>query len=176
MESLEILIKIRKIVRSINLESKKIQKDYGISIPQLLCLDRLRKSPSFQSTHGDLMQFLSLNSSTVTGIINRLENKGYVARLPREGDKRVTPVVITSRGVKLLDNIPNVLHEKLANYLESLPESKMKMIQQSLDMIISSMQIEELDASPMLTSDEPLLGKTAHSDDRAQDSAADLDG
>ncbi len=38
MDYKEILIQIRRIVRSINLESKKIQKDFSVSIPQILCL------------------------------------------------------------------------------------------------------------------------------------------
>ena len=75
MNSLDILIKIRKIVRSLNLESKAIQKDFGLSITQLLCLSHLEKTPNYQTTHKELMELLSLNSSTVTGIINRLEKK-----------------------------------------------------------------------------------------------------
>ena len=35
-----IMISIRKIVRAINLESKRIEKDYGLSIPQLLTLGK----------------------------------------------------------------------------------------------------------------------------------------
>ena len=43
----EILLKIRKIVRSINLESKKVQKEYGVSIPQILCLEYLNRSENY---------------------------------------------------------------------------------------------------------------------------------
>lgn len=156
MESLDIIIKIRKIVRSINLESKRIQKDFGISIPQLLCLDKLRNSRSYQATHSEIMQFLSLNSSTVSGIINRLETKGFVARIPSQDDKRVTYVALTSKGLRLLENAPNILHDKLADYLEKLPEQKKMMMVEVLDMIISSMQIENVEASPVLTIEDPL--------------------
>ena len=68
MEVLEILIDIRKIVRSINLESKRVQKDFGISIPQLLCLGHIERAENKVATHKELMELLSLNSSTVTGI------------------------------------------------------------------------------------------------------------
>ena len=37
---------IRKIVRAINLESKRVQKDLNISIPQLLTLKYLQCSPN----------------------------------------------------------------------------------------------------------------------------------
>src|SRR6056297_3703570 len=98
MDTTEILIKVRKIVRSINLESKKIQKEYGVSIPQVLCLNYLQKAEGFQATQGEIRKFLNLNSSTVSGIIDRLERKGYVARLPRSGDKRVVNITLTSGG------------------------------------------------------------------------------
>ena len=38
-----IMISIRKIVRAINLESKRIEKDYSLSIPQLLTLKFLEE-------------------------------------------------------------------------------------------------------------------------------------
>lgn len=64
----EIVTDIRKILRSINLESKRIQKEFGISIPQLLCLTRLGHEEGYQATHKQLTEYLNLNSSTVTGI------------------------------------------------------------------------------------------------------------
>lgn len=156
MDTLDILINIRKIVRSINLESKKIQKDFDISIPQLLCLSHLSRCPNYQSTLRDFMDLLSLNSSTITGIINRLEKKGLVARLPKEGDKRVTWVALTAKGLKLVESSPNVLHEQLSAKIKTLPEPTQQMIKESLEIIISALNISELEASPIITMDDPL--------------------
>lgn len=156
MNSIEILVSIRKIVRSLNLESKSIQKDFGLSITQLLCLNHLEQVPNYQSTHKELMELLSLNSSTVTGIINRLEKKGYIARLPKSGDKRVTFIALTAVGLKLLQDTPNVLHDRLANKLSSLSVDDQKMVRKSLEIIISAMQIREVEASPLLISEEPM--------------------
>jgi len=151
MNTLEILVSIRKIVRSINLESKRIQKDFGLSIPQLLCLGHLSQQPNYQSTHGELMQLLSLNSSTVTGIVNRLEKKGLVARVPKMGDRRITHIVITTNGLKILDKTPDVLHDRLAKSLSKIPQEKQEMVKSALQIIVSAMEIEQLEASPMLT-------------------------
>lgn len=102
MDFTPVIIKIRRIVRSINLESKKVQKEYGVSIPQLLCLEYLKEAPNYQATQRMIRDHLRLNSSTMTGIINRLEKKGYVARLPKSGDKRVTNIALTSSGERIL--------------------------------------------------------------------------
>ena len=151
MDSTEILIKIRKIVRSINLESKKIQKEYGVSIPQILSLNFLNESDNYQATQGELRKFLQLNSSTTSGIINRLENRGLVARLPKSGDKRVVTIALTSKGEKLLKQIPSLLHLQLSKKLERLDSNTFVNIEKSLELLVTLLEIEELEASPLIT-------------------------
>ncbi len=151
MDTTDILIKIRKIVRSINLESKKIQKEYGVSIPQVLCLNYLHSSTNYQSTQGDIRKFMNLNASTTSGIINRLEVKGLIARLPKSGDKRVVKIALTSNGAKLLDKIPALLHEQLSEKLQKLDEKTLAQIKTSLESLIEMLQISELEASPLIT-------------------------
>jgi len=155
-DSNEILIKIRKIVRSINLESKKIQKEYGVSIPQILCLEYLNRSENYQSTQKELRDYLNLNSSTVSGIINRLERKGFIARLPKRADKRTTHIVMTSKGSDLLKRTPHLLHEKLSQRLENIPDNHTSGISEALDLIIDYLGIDDVDASPVITVEDRL--------------------
>jgi DNA-binding MarR family transcriptional regulator len=156
MDYTDILIKIRRIVRSINLESKKIQKEHGVSIPQVLCLNYLNQQSDFQSTHKDIRTYLNLNSSTVTGIIDRLEKKGLVARLPKKEDKRTTYIALTSLGAKLLEKIPALLHERLSVKLENLSEEKIHELDDSLNVLIHYLDISDIDASPMITVEDDL--------------------
>ncbi len=153
MDTTEILIKIRRIVRSVDIESKKIQKEYGVSIPQVLCLGFLKNADNYQLTQGEIRKKLNLNSSTVSGIINRLESKGFLARLPKTGDKRVVNITLTSSGDKLLNTIPPLLHEQLSLRLKKLDENKLKEVEQSLDTLITLLDIEQVDASPLITLD-----------------------
>ncbi len=158
MDTTEILIKIRKIVRSVDIESKKIQKEYGVSIPQVLCLSFLHQSTNYQSTQGEIRKFLNLNSSTVSGIINRLEKKGLLARLPKSGDKRVVNIALTSSGDKLLNSIPSLLHEQLSKKLQKLDPDKLKSVEESLNTLVTLLDIEQVDASPLITSETDLEG------------------
>ncbi|MCW3786466.1 MarR family winged helix-turn-helix transcriptional regulator [Plebeiibacterium sediminum] len=153
MDTKEILIKIRKIVRSVDIESKKIQKEYGVSIPQVLCLGFLRDAPNYQLTQGEIRNLLNLNSSTVSGIINRLETKGLLARLPKQGDKRVVNITLTSSGDKLLNSIPSLLHEQLTAKLNKLDDKKLQEVEDSLNTLISLLDIEQVDASPLIAMD-----------------------
>lgn len=156
MDTTEILIKIRKIVRSINLESKKIQKEYGVSIPQVLCLNYLYGSTNYQATQGEIRKFMNLNSSTVSGIINRLEVRGLVARLPKSGDKRVVNIALTSKGDMLLKKIPPLLHEELTKKLQKLDAETIEQTEKSLELLINILEISEIEASPLITIEENL--------------------
>jgi len=156
MDTTEILIKIRRIVRSIDIESKKIQKEYGVSIPQVLCLSFLHESASYQATQGEIRKFLNLNSSTVSGIINRLEKKGLLARLPKSGDKRVVNIALTSAGDKLLSAIPSLLHEQLSEKLQKLNEPDLAKVEDSLEILVQLLEIEQVEASPLITLESDL--------------------
>lgn len=151
MDTTDILIKIRKIVRSVDIESKKIQKEYGVSIPQVLCLNFLHRSHNYLATQGEIRKFLNLNSSTVSGIINRLEKKGLLARLPKTGDKRVVNIALTSAGDNLLKTIPSLLHEQLSEKLQKLDERKLEQVEKSLDTLVTLLDIEKIEASPLFT-------------------------
>jgi DNA-binding MarR family transcriptional regulator len=156
MKSAEILIAIRKIVRALNLESKRIQKVYGLSIPQLLCLGYLKEMPDCQAPVKELARQLNINPSTISGIVNRLEKKGYVARLSKREDKRVSLIALTARGLKLMEATPQLFHEKLDERLLKLPEAEIQKIEQSLKTLATLLEVEGYDASPVLALDENL--------------------
>jgi DNA-binding MarR family transcriptional regulator len=156
MDYTEILIDIRKIVRSINLESKRIQKTMGISIPQLLCLNYLSKREGLTATQKEITLFLHLNRSTVTGIISRLEKKNLLNRLPKAGDKRTTYVSLTQEGIKLLVASHGLLHDRLNVKLSQLSEAKVREVKGGLETLVKSLEIESIEASPLITMEEPM--------------------
>jgi len=154
MDYKNILIKIRRIVRSINLESKKVQKDFGVSIPQILCLEYVKSSPNFQVKQRSIREHLNLNSSTVTGIIGRLEKKGLLARLPRTGDKRVTIIALTATGDDLLRKTPDLLQQRLSSKLKRLSEDELTKMAAALQLLIDMLEIKEIDEVPLISDEE----------------------
>jgi DNA-binding MarR family transcriptional regulator len=157
MDYTDILIPIRKVVRSINLDSKKIQKECGLSIPQILALTYLNRASNFQCKQIELRKFLELNSSTVTGIVKRLEKKGFVAKLPAKDDKRSTQLSLTSSGLDILEKAPPLLQEQLVNKLAVLPTEKFNIVQQGLEILVEALGAEDIDAGPILTIPDPSI-------------------
>jgi DNA-binding MarR family transcriptional regulator len=141
MNTIDILISIRQIMRSINQESKRIDKDYGVSIPQILCLNYLKRSPNFQSTQNELRIFLNLNGSSMHGLVDRLEKKGLIARLPKSGDRRKVQISLTAKGDKLTGTIPPTLLDRLAKNLELQDEETLAGLKHNIHLLIQLMEI-----------------------------------
>lgn len=147
---LEIIVKLRKIIRSINLESKRIEKEYGISIPQLLVLQYLSTQEDYKASAKDIKVYLQLNASTVSGIINRLETKLLVARLPKKDDRRAIFVSLTAKGADLLRDSPVTLQEKLNMRLKRLSDEEVIELNRNIDILIEIMDAANIDAAPLL--------------------------
>lgn len=157
MDYSEVLINIRKMIRSVNLESKRIQKEYGISIPQYLCLNFLNSCEDYRATAKEIGAHLNLNASTVTGIVSRLEKKGALAKLPNQTDKRSTYIYLTAIGQKTVNSIPDLLHEKLTHKLKSLSPEELENLQKAMELLVEFMGAENVDASPLITPGDNII-------------------
>lgn len=141
-------------MRSINLESKRVDKELGVSIPQLLCLQFLAEQDDYQTNASKLKGFLNLNASTITGIISRLEKKNLVVKLPKSTDKRITLISLTAKGMALIQNAPITFQQQLSEKLQALSSEKLKTIIDGIDLVTELMEVDEIDASPIITSEE----------------------
>lgn len=154
MHTETILRNIRRIIRALNLESKKIQKEHGLTMTQLLVLKHLRNSPEQQATQKALCESLTLSRSTVTGIIDRMEKKNLVERLPKKNDRRTNYIGLTKSSLELLNSIPDPIQERLVRNLSKATDRDQVMISESLNMLTHFLDIDNLEASPLLTNEE----------------------
>jgi DNA-binding MarR family transcriptional regulator len=65
----------------------------------------LQMEPEEPRPMHELAALLACDNSNVTGLIDRLEARGLVARRPYDQDRRVKHVVLTSRGEALRDRL-----------------------------------------------------------------------
>ena len=139
MTYIQILVKLRKVLRAINLESKFVEKKHGISLPQLLCLQYLADSEDYTSSATKIKEFLMLNASTVSGIIARLQVKGLVAKLPNQKDKRGALITLTAKGAVLLESTPGLFQEKFSRRIEALSPEMLQSLSDNIDLLIEIM-------------------------------------
>ena len=71
---------------------------------------------------------LSLDGSTITGILDRLENKALIMRNTYIGDRRTVKVELTEEGSKLREPIGKIIEEVNIEVLKQFtPEEQMQL-------------------------------------------------
>ena len=76
-----------------------IASEFDLSPPQVMALRQL--DPDEPKPMSELALALRCDNSNVTGIVDRLEDRGLVERHPAEHDRRVKMLVVTERGAEL---------------------------------------------------------------------------
>jgi DNA-binding MarR family transcriptional regulator len=76
-----------------------IASEFELSPPQVMALRHL--DPDEPKPMSELAAALRCDNSNVTGIVDRLEDRGLVARRPGENDRRVKMLLITERGAEI---------------------------------------------------------------------------
>ena len=143
-----ILSALRRVIRSVDIYSKKLNTELGLTTPQLLCLHALAKSDSMTLT--DLAKEVNLGVSTVNGIIDRLEAKQFLTRNRSAEDRRKVGLKISSSGKKIVLQAPSLLQDKLSASLSELSDNEQLAITESLELVVKLMEVEKVDTSPNL--------------------------
>jgi len=81
----EVVTTLRQIIRAIDLQSKKLVKKYGLTLPQLILLKEIKENP--EQPISKISKQVSLSQATVTSILNRLEKQGFAVRERGKEDK-----------------------------------------------------------------------------------------
>ena len=144
----EIVVALRRIIRAVDLHSRRLVHEVGLTWPQLATLRAAERLG--ECTISALARAVHLGQPTLTGIVQRLERAGYVARCRNEQDGRSVKVTITSTGQALLADAPSLLQDRFRNELAGLKDWERFQTLASLQRIAEMMDAETLDASPIL--------------------------
>ena len=156
---LRILQSLRRVIRAVDLHSRKLAMQYNITGPQLACLTAMAELGPM--TASALARSVYLSPSTIVGILDRLEQKGLAERHRSEKDRRVVQVSLTASGYDLVNENPSSLQENLANGLNGLPELEQVSITMALERIVELMEAGNIDASPVLETGALVRNETA---------------
>ncbi|OGT26108.1 MAG: hypothetical protein A3I77_01820 [Gammaproteobacteria bacterium RIFCSPLOWO2_02_FULL_42_14] len=144
----EVLISLKRIIRAIDLHSKKLVTQYGITGPQALVLKRIihyKKVPS-----GILARDVSLSHATVTSILDRLEKHNYIVRVPNLDDKRKVLIEPTEKAIKIFKNAPPLLQEEFISAFHKLDAWEQTLMLSTLQRIGTMMDAKNIIVSPIL--------------------------
>ncbi len=94
-----ICFNLGRVMRRVYEYYDKRLSPFGLTPPQYFVFNALWMGDGI--TIGELGERVSLDSSTLTGIIDRMEKNGYVERKPNPDDRRSALVFLTDKAKKL---------------------------------------------------------------------------
>jgi DNA-binding MarR family transcriptional regulator len=153
----KVLVALRQIIRAIDLHSKKLERESGLTGPQLLVMQVISQNEPV--TAGQIAREVNLSQATVTSILDRLERKIYLRRERSSEDKRKVLVSLTEAGGEVLERAPTLMQENFINSFSHLEEWEQNLILSSLQHVADMMQATELEASPLLDSTDEQVVK-----------------
>lgn len=93
-------------------------------------------------TQRDLEHELRLKPSTVTGIVDRLAEKGYLVRRPSERDGRCRLLSLTEEGLRLVSTFRSAADEAHARSFAALSEADQNLLRSMLQQVITTLENE----------------------------------
>lgn len=148
----EILVALRRIIRAVDMHSRRLIQKTGLSGPQLVLLQIMGQGNTI--TAGELARRASLSQATVTTILDRLEDRGLVQRQRSTDDKRRVQVALTDKGNEALAIAPRLLQDNFVKAFNALPDWEQHLLIGSLERVAHMMDADDIDASPYLHTGE----------------------
>jgi len=90
-------------------------------------------------TPSQIAQMLSADTSTITGLLDRLENKKLLKRTPDPDDRRALKVTLTKNGKELEDQMETLTADANREVLAVFSDDEQKQLMEYLNRIIKSL-------------------------------------
>lgn len=152
----EIIASLRRIMRAVDLHSRRLLDDHGLTGPQLATLHEVERRG--RVSPASLAAAVHLSRPTVTGILTRLARRGLVERSPAPTDGRSVEIALTELGRQVLIHAPSLLQDRFRAELARLEDWEQLQLLATLKRIASMMDVADLDAAPHLVTRAEDLG------------------
>lgn len=139
----EVMQNLRRIVKALQEYSSSVEKQFGLTGPQLWALWELnRRGPMSLKA---LAERMHLDPSTVTGVVDRLQRKGLVSREADPADRRRVVLDLTPEGVTTVKSAPHPAQGQLVHALSAMDSGQVAQLNRTLQLLASVMEADKLD-------------------------------
>jgi DNA-binding MarR family transcriptional regulator len=122
-----LLKSIRRLARALDVHSRQINRDSGLTLPQLIVLQCVRDLG--EVTGRAISEAADLSPPTVVGILDKLEGKGLIERYRSTRDRRVVHTRLSPGGRALLARSPSPLGPEFeAGFMALDPAERQKIL------------------------------------------------
>lgn len=117
----DVVEQIRRLDRGLRLAAREVEAVIGASAAQLFVLEQLAGARALSI--GEIAKRTLTDRSSVSAVVDRLAERGLVARRPSDEDRRRAEVRVTPAGRALLARAPAAPTARLLAALAALPPS-----------------------------------------------------
>lgn len=117
---------------------------YNLTKSQLDILNYLDQHPDQMTCQKDLQNYLHVSNATINGLVNRLEQNGYIYRITNSEDKRMVSIHPTEKANQIKDlfliTIYNLEQKMMAHIAPDKQEELVNLLEQMIQNIESEDQ------------------------------------
>ncbi len=100
--------------------SDRFFSQFDITDTQFAVLMTLSVAGASGLSQQELSEHLVVHKSNITGLIDRLEKKGYVMRKAQANDRRVNRIVLGEKGIKILKEVEKPYLDEVQRMMSKL--------------------------------------------------------
>jgi DNA-binding MarR family transcriptional regulator len=120
----EVVNALRRITQALRLSSSVVQDTLGITGAQLFVLQQIAARPG--ASLRQLAELTLTDQSSVSVVVSRLVEAGWVTRRTAAADARRTELTLTDRGHGLLRRAPELAQTRLMASLRGMPAVQLR--------------------------------------------------
>ena len=154
-----ILDSIRRIVRMLRVTSRAVEKHFGLSGAQLFVLHALAKGPALSLN--EVAERTRTHQSSVSVVVQRLVERGLVARTPVPGDARRIGLSLTPAAQQLILATPDAPSERLISALERIPPKVRTRLAVGLERLVNEVGAADQPAMMLFEDESAAAGPAA---------------
>lgn len=129
-ESFEIAMLIKEVYSStMNIVSNSL-KESGLTHQQIMIIKLVAHNKEVNISR--LCDEMSLSKGTVSGIVKRLEDAGYIEKVKDKNDKRNTYVRFSKRGLEFANEFRSKINESFDKIFVNFTEEEVKEVKEGL--------------------------------------------
>ena len=145
-----VIIALRRITRAVDIHSDYLQRNFGLTGPQLTTLRVISRLQPVSA--GELAKSANFNRGTLTGILDRLETNGFISRNRYAPDRRSVILKLTAAGKRILAEVPYLLRDRFLKELNQMgaPEQAafLKTLEQTATFMEADSPVEVAETDP----------------------------
>jgi DNA-binding MarR family transcriptional regulator/ribosomal protein S18 acetylase RimI-like enzyme len=144
------LVALRRIMRAVDEHSRQLVRKQQVTVPQLLALKAIGEQSEIAL--GNVAKRIGLSNATVSGIVDRLEQRKLCIRRRGSADRRQMLLSLTSEGSLAVKRAPTLLQDRFTTAFDAMSPDERAGLLAAIGRVAAMMGAEDLDAAPVLTS------------------------